>query len=121
LQTVKFLFPPQFRRACEIIQTIGAGGLFMVPSFAMLDSALAPEIERFFQAANLDAHDRIRLFRLACDAALTSFSGRQQLYERYFAGDPVRAAAAYANSFDKAPSIARINALLDRWEGELRA
>ena len=35
---------------------IGAGGLFMVPSFAMLDSELAPEIERYFQAANIDTH-----------------------------------------------------------------
>lgn len=119
LQTVKFLFPPQFRRACEIIQVIGAGGLFMVPSFAMLDSPLAPEVEKYFQAANIDSHERIRLFRLAVDAALTSFSGRQQLYERYFAGDPVRSQAAYANAFDKEPSIARITALLDRWEAEL--
>jgi 4-hydroxyphenylacetate 3-monooxygenase len=119
LQTVKFLFPPQFRRACEVIQVIGAGGLFMVPSFAMLDSELGPDIERYFQSANNDAHDRIRLFRLACDAALTSFSGRQQLYERYFAGDPVRSQASYANAFDKEPSMARINSLLDRWEAEL--
>ncbi len=119
LQTVKFLFPPMFRRACEIIQIIGAGGLFMVPSFAMLDSELAPEIERYFQAANIDSHQRIRLFRLAVDAALTSFSGRQQLYERYFAGDPVRASASYANAFDKQPSIDRITGLLDRWEAEL--
>ncbi|MBT5049423.1 MAG: 4-hydroxyphenylacetate 3-monooxygenase, oxygenase component [Rhodospirillaceae bacterium] len=119
LQTVKFMFPPQFRRACEIIQTIGAGGLFMVPSFKMLESDLAPEIAQYFQAANIDSHERIRLFRLACDAALTSFSGRQQLYERYFAGDPVRSSASYANAFDKEPSIARITALLDKWEAEL--
>ena len=79
-------------------------------------SELGPDIERYFQSANNDAHDRIRLFRLACDAALTSFSGRQQLYERYFAGDPVRSQASYANAFDKEPSMARINAVLDRWE-----
>jgi 4-hydroxyphenylacetate 3-monooxygenase len=119
LQTVKFLFPPRFRRACEIIQTIGAGGLFMVPSFAMLDSELAPDIERYFQAANIDSHERIRLFRLAVDTALSSFSGRQQLYERYFAGDPVRASASYADAFDKGPSIERITRLLDKWEAEL--
>lgn len=119
LQTVKFMFPPQFRRACEIIQTIGAGGLFMVPSFKMLESEIAPDIEKYFQAANIDSHERIRLFRLAVDAALTSFSGRQQLYERYFAGDPVRSSANYAKAFDKQPSIDRITALLDRWEAEL--
>ena len=91
----------------------------MVPSFKMLDSDLSPEIEKYFQAANIDSHERIRLFRLACDAALTSFSGRQQLYERYFSGDPVRSSASYANSFEKEPSIERITSLLDRWEAEL--
>ena len=90
----------------------------MVPSVAMLESELSPEIERYFQAANINSHERIRLFRLACDAALTSFSGRQQLYERYFAGDPIRSSAAYANSFDKEPSIERITNLLDKWELE---
>lgn len=118
LQTVKFLFPPLFRRACEIIQTIGAGGLFMVPSMAMMDSPLAPEIQRYFQAANANAHQRIRLFRLAADASLSSFAGRQQLYERYFGGDPVRSSAAYAKAFDKAQAIHRIADLLDRWEDD---
>ncbi len=34
LNAIRFLFPRMFRRACEIIQIIGAGGLVMVPSFA---------------------------------------------------------------------------------------
>ncbi|MBT6277386.1 MAG: hypothetical protein HOI95_25050 [Chromatiales bacterium] len=32
--TVRQMFPPMFKRMCEIIQTIGAGGLVAVPSFA---------------------------------------------------------------------------------------
>ncbi|MFM1815973.1 MAG: hypothetical protein RLZ98_2668 [Pseudomonadota bacterium] len=117
LQAVKFLFPPMFRRACEIIQNIGAGGLFMVPSHAMLESELAGEVERYFQAANVDARERIRLFRLAGDASLTSFSGRQQLYERYFGGDPVRSATGLVKAFDKEAAGRRIASLLDRWDG----
>jgi Aromatic ring hydroxylase len=31
----------------------------------------------------------IKLFRLAFDAAVSSFAGRQQPYERYYTGDPV--------------------------------
>jgi 4-hydroxyphenylacetate 3-monooxygenase len=120
LQAVRFMFPPMFRRACEIVQMIGAGGLMMVPSHAMLDSALAAEVERYFQAANVDSRTRIKLFRLACDASLTSFSGRQQLYERYFAGDPVRGLGGYYESFDAAPSVARINRLLDAWEAQAK-
>ncbi len=34
LNAMRFLFPQMFRRACEILQIIGAGGLVMVPSFA---------------------------------------------------------------------------------------
>jgi 4-hydroxyphenylacetate 3-monooxygenase len=116
LQAVKFMFPPQFRRACEVIQIIGAGGLFASPSYAMLESELKDDVERYFQSANLGSRERIRLFRLAVDAAVSSFSGRQQLYERFFAGDPVRASAAYAKTMDKQKSIDRITALLDRWE-----
>ncbi|MEK9930685.1 MAG: 4-hydroxyphenylacetate 3-hydroxylase N-terminal domain-containing protein [Rhodospirillaceae bacterium] len=118
LQAVKFMFPPQFRRACEIIQIIGAGGLFANPSYAMFNSDLKGDIEKYFQSANLESRERIRLFRLAVDAAVSSFSGRQQLYERFFAGDPIRASANYAKTFDKNHSIERITSLLDRWESE---
>lgn len=116
LQSVRFMFPPMFRRACEIVQNIGAGGMMMVPSIAMLDSPVSADIERYFQAANADSNMRIRLFRLAVDAAMSSFSGRQQLYERYFAGDPVRAMAAYYESSDKEAPRRRIAELLDGME-----
>ena len=116
LEAVRFMYPPMFRRSCEIIQTIGAGGLMMVPSYAELDGPMAEEVERYFQAANADSKTRIKMFRLACDAAVTSFSGRQQLYERYFAGDPVRAAGGVYNAFDKEPALARITELHDALE-----
>jgi 4-hydroxyphenylacetate 3-monooxygenase len=66
LNAVKFLFPEMFRRACEIIQIIGAGGLV------------------------------------------------------YFAGDPVRAAGGLYHGFEKEPHVARIWALLDRFEQEAK-
>jgi len=121
LDAMRFMFPQMFRRACEIIQLIGAGGLFMVPSAAELDGPLSADVTRFFQAANADARERIKLFRLAFDATLSSFSGRQQLYERYFAGDPVRAAGGLYNGYDKEPHLARIKEILDRFEREANA
>ena len=54
----------------------------------------------------------------AYDAVLSSFSGRQQLYERYFAGDLVRAAGSLYHAFDKEPHVKRIAELLDRFERE---
>jgi 4-hydroxyphenylacetate 3-monooxygenase len=118
LTAVRFLFPQMFRRACEIIQIIGAGGLVMVPSFAELDGPMGQEVAAYCQAANADARSRIKLFRLAHDASMSTFSGRQQLYERYFAGDPVRGAAGVYLGYDKEPHIQRIWALLDRFEAE---
>lgn len=121
LGAVRFIYPDMFRRACEIIQIIGAGGLAMVPSNAEVDGPLAADVEQYYQAAAADSKTRIRLFRLAVDASMSMFSGRQQLYERYFAGDPVRGAGNLYKAFDKEPHIARIEALLERFEDEERA
>ena len=59
--------------ACEIIQTLGAGGLVAVPSYAETGSPVWPDVETYFQAANADSRSRIKLFRLAFDAAVSSF------------------------------------------------
>jgi 4-hydroxyphenylacetate 3-monooxygenase len=121
LTAIRFTFPQMFRRACEIIQTIGAGGLVMVPSFAELQGPLAADVEAYCQAAGADARTRIKLFRLAFDASMSSFSGRQQLYERYFAGDPVRIATAAYRGYDNEPHVERIWTLLERFESEAGA
>ena len=117
LWTVRQPFPQQFQRMCEIIQIIGAGGLAAVPSFAELDGPRGDDVERYFQAANLGARERVRLFRLAWDASSSGFAGRQQLYERYYSGDPVRLAAALFDLYDRDPYTERIDRLLDRLEG----
>jgi 4-hydroxyphenylacetate 3-monooxygenase len=101
---------------CEIVQIIGAGGLAAAPSFAELDGPRADDVERYFQSANADATERIRLFRLGWDASSSGFSGRQQLYERYYSGDPVRLAAALFNLYDKTEAKDRIDRLLDDLE-----
>ena len=49
---------------------------------------------------------------LAFDAAVSSFSGRQQLYQRYYSGDPVRLAATLYDLYDKEAYVDRIAALL---------
>jgi len=116
LWTVRQTFPQQFVRMCEIIQIIGAGGLASVPSMAEVSGPRAADVERYFQAANAPSHERIRLFRLAWDASSSGFAGRQQLYERYYSGDPVRLAAALFEIYDKQGHKDRIDALLDDLE-----
>lgn len=116
LWTVRTMFPKMFTRMCEIIQTLGAGGMVAVPSFAETASPAWPDVETYFQSANTGSRDRIRLFRLAFDAAMSSFSGRQQLYERYYSGDPARLAGSLYNLYDREGAMARIWSTLDRFE-----
>jgi 4-hydroxyphenylacetate 3-monooxygenase len=116
LWTVRMMFPKMFIRMCEIIQILGAGGLVAVPSYAELGGPLRRDVETYFQAANADSRYRIKLFRLAFDAAVSSFAGRQQLYERYYSGDPVRLAATLYDLYDKNAYVDRITELLDDLE-----
>jgi 4-hydroxyphenylacetate 3-monooxygenase len=119
LWTVRMMFPKMFIRMCEIIQTLGAGGLVAVPSYVELAGPMRRDVETYFQAVNVDARQRIKLFRLAFDAAVSSFSGRQQLYERYYSGDPVRLAGTLYEIYDKKPYVDRITELLDDLEARV--
>jgi 4-hydroxyphenylacetate 3-monooxygenase len=94
LDAARNLFPRLYPRMVEILQQLGASGLVAMPTEADLEGPLAADIERYYQAARADALDRIPLFRLAWDTALSAFAGRQVLYERFFFGDPVRMAGA---------------------------
>jgi 4-hydroxyphenylacetate 3-monooxygenase len=120
LWTVRMMYPKLFVRMCEIIQLLGAGGLVAVPSYAELTGPAAADVSTYFQAANADAATRIKLFRLAFDAAVSSFSGRQQLYERYYSGDPVRLAGTLYGLYDKDTYVDRIFTMLDELEARER-
>jgi 4-hydroxyphenylacetate 3-monooxygenase len=116
LWTVRMMYPKMFIRMCEIVQILGAGGLVAVPSYAELDGPMAADVRTYFQSANSDSPQRIKLFRLAFDAAVSSFSGRQQLYERYYSGDPVRLAGTLYSMYDRDGYMNRITRLLDDLE-----
>ena len=94
LDAARNLFPKLYPRMVEIIQQIGASGLVAMPTEADLKGPLTEDIRKYYQAARAEAFDRIPLFRLAWDASLSAFAGRQVLYERFFFGDPVRMAGA---------------------------
>jgi aromatic ring hydroxylase len=90
-----------------------ARGWFFFPSYAEFTGPVAADVQSFAQAANADAPTRVKL---AYDTAVSSFSGRQQLYERYYSGDPVRLAGAWYAMYDKGPHITRIHTMLDEIE-----
>lgn len=112
LWVVRMGFPKMFVRMQEIIQLLGASGLVAVPSAAELKGASSELIDTFYQSVNSDAGERIKLFRLAFDASMSAFAGRQQLYERFYTGDPVRLGGTLYNAYKKDELQARIDGIL---------
>ncbi|MBT7582552.1 MAG: 4-hydroxyphenylacetate 3-monooxygenase, oxygenase component, partial [Kordiimonadaceae bacterium] len=117
---LRLRYPDMYQRMCDIIRTLGAGGLVAVPSYAEFESEHTKDfVEKYFQSANGDSRSRTKLFRLAYDASISSFAGRQPLYARYYSGDPVRAAAIMYNMADKETGMGRIWNFLDEYEKSL--
>src|SRR3989441_779126 len=114
LDAARNMFTWKYPRMIEILQLLGASGMMARPTEADLESPLRPLIEKYFQAAQLGAVDRIKLFRLAWDAALSSFGSRQVIYERFFFGDPVRMQMATFASYDRQPYMERARQFLAR-------
>lgn len=84
-----------YPRVKEILQLVFAGHLMYLPaSDRVLESPIAPYIEKYYQGAGVSAKERIRLLRVVADLAVHSFGGRHELYERFYAGDPIRLRAA---------------------------
>ena len=113
LNAARNLFPKLYPRLVEIIQQLGASGLMAIPTEEDMRSPIRPMIDRYLQGRNIDAYERVRLFRLAWDVALSAFGSRQVLYERFFFGDPVRMAGALYTSYDKEPYKQRVQQFLE--------
>jgi 4-hydroxyphenylacetate 3-monooxygenase len=69
----------------------------------------------------VQAAERIPLFRLAWDTAVSAFGSRQVLYERFFFGDPVRMAGALVSSHDRRQYMDRVRGFLERSAAEAGA
>jgi 4-hydroxyphenylacetate 3-monooxygenase len=114
LDAARNLYPRLYPRMIEIIQQLGASGLVSMPTEADVNGPLAEEVKRYYQAARADALERIPLFRLAWDTAVSAFGSRQALYERYFFGDPVRMAGAVCNNHDRTQYMDRVREFLKK-------
>lgn len=108
LDIARNMFPKMYPRIVEIIQILGASGLMATTSESTFDGPMGAAAMKYFQAANGDGKERVRLYRLAWDIACSGFGGRQELYERYFFGDPIRMMSALYFGYDKGPLKERI-------------
>ena len=114
LDTARNLFPRLYPRMIEMIQLNCSSSLMAAPSEADFASPLRPDLDRYLAAAGAPAQDRVALYRLAWDLAGSAFGGRQELYERFFFGDPVRMASALVDNTDLGPLAARMDDFLKR-------
>lgn len=119
LDAARHFYPKTYPRLIEIIQLIGASGLVAVPTAADLHGPLTEDITHYYQAARATAAERIPLFRLAWDTALSAFGTRQVLYERFFFGDPVRMAGVVFQTKDRTALMERVRHFLAQSQQEL--
>jgi len=114
LDGARNLYPRLYPRLREILQLLGASGLVTLPSEKDFASEAAAYLERFLQGKGVSGKDRVALFRLAWDATLSGFGARQEIYERFFFGDPVRMHQTLFQVYPKAPYVERVRRFLEQ-------
>jgi 4-hydroxyphenylacetate 3-monooxygenase len=114
LNAARNWYPRLYQQFPAILRKLGASGLMALPTEADVEGPARDDIEAYLQSATLTGTERVRLFHLAWDLCISSFAGRQTLYEYYFFGDPVRMAGAMVGSYDREPYKARVREFLDR-------
>jgi 4-hydroxyphenylacetate 3-monooxygenase len=114
LDTSRNLFPKMYPRLIELVHLLGSSSLMATPCEADLNNDIAADVNQYFQTINLESKDRIALFRLAHDVAVSGFGNRQVLYERFFFGPQNVMASIYFDLYDKDEMMARVDQLLDQ-------
>ena len=107
-------YPDAYVRVIWIVEQLAAGGLMLTPTEQDVQGELADEIGKFYSGANLDATERIALFRLAWDLTGTQFGSRQTLYERFFNGDVVRLRQRRFATYDYTRATKAVDTFLAR-------
>lgn len=112
LDTSRNLFPKMYPRLIELVQLLGSSSLMAIPCEADFSNGISGDVAQYFQTINLDSRERVGLFRLAHDVAISAFGSRQTLYERFFFGPQIIMASIYYDLYNKDEMIARVEELL---------
>jgi 4-hydroxyphenylacetate 3-monooxygenase len=103
-----------YPRMIEILQLIGSSSLMATPTEADFSNELAGDVEQYFQLSFLESRDRVALYRLAHDVAISGFGNRQALYERFFFGPQNVMASIYYDLYNKDDMMDRVTEILNR-------
>ena len=70
------------------LRELSGGGVFQMPASAtvMQNPEIREQFETFWQTPQLPALERMKLFKLVWDMVGSEFAGRQQQYEKFYAG-----------------------------------
>ncbi|NEU59519.1 4-hydroxyphenylacetate 3-hydroxylase [Paenibacillus sp. ALJ109b] len=109
IETARNLGNYYYPRAVEILKTIAAGGLIQIPSGKLeLEGSISPMMNKYLGGVTMQAPEKIRLFQLAWELTGSPLGARHDLYERFYAGDPVRNRASQYVQYDKERLYARV-------------
>ncbi len=114
LQAGSLYYPKLYPRLIEIIKLLGASGLISIPTEADFKSPIGDELRHYLQTPGLDGEEKVKLFRLAWDVSLSAFGSRQELYERFFFGDPVRMAGVLYKNYSLDEYVKRVDDFLNQ-------
>ena len=114
LAAAKSSFTSAYPRMIEILQLIGSSSLIAVPTHADFESDIGHYLDNYLSTDTLGAKERTKLFRMAWDISISSYGGRQVLYERFFSGDTHRTAALSFARYDKEEVKKRALEVIDR-------
>ena len=112
LDTSRNLFPRLYPKLIDTVHMLGSSSLMATPCDADFGNDIAGDVEHYFQLTNLGSRDRVALFRLAHDLAVSGFGNRQVLYERFFFGPQNVLASVYYDLYDKDEMMDRVTDLL---------
>jgi 4-hydroxyphenylacetate 3-monooxygenase len=110
LDAARNYYPSVYQRLTEILRLTASSGLIMIPTTNDFAGPRGADINKYLNSAGGDAQERVRLMRLAWDMTISGFGGRQQHYENFFFGDPVRMKQALYGMYDRSAAVDRVKA-----------
>ena len=104
-----------YHEMLQILVNIAGGQAVMLPDQAMFDSVeIGADVRKYYATGRSDAAARMQVLHLVQDLTASGYAGRMRAYQ-LFAETPLAAQEnALFETYDRAGSVARAQALIDR-------
>lgn len=79
-----------YPKMLDLMRELCGGGVIQLPSSAadFANPEIRKDLERYVQSPGYPAEERVKLMKLAWDLIGSEFAGRQDQYEKFYAGPP---------------------------------